>query len=273
MTAAVATAALLLGCARAPSPLTPTWSGSIGLPHRGVLTGASDLPGKGDGYDRLRDNGRSFGTARLVGTIRRAAKRVAFERPGSHLRVGDLSAATGGQLSSHASHRTGRDADLLFYLTTPEGAPVRSPGFVHVEADGLAWDGQNRRFLRFDVEREWLLVKALLHDDDARVQWLFVSRVVRAMLLEWALARGETPETILRAAEALAQPRPGGPHDDHLHLRVACADDEVAHGCEPSGPERRWIRPFAAQPPEDDAALALALATPLNGPRTRHTRR
>ena len=70
---------------------------------------------------------------------------------------------------------------------------------MHVGADGLARDEGHARWLRFDVEREWLLVRALLEDPDARVQWIFVSDVVQAMLVEWALARGDSAEIVARA--------------------------------------------------------------------------
>ena len=159
------------GCARAPSPLAPHWAGSIGLPHRGVLTKASELRAEGAGYRLLSpSNERHFGTPRFVAAVERAAAEVNRQRPGSTLTIGDLSAKHGGKIPSHASHRSGRDADLLLYMTTLEGAPVTSSGFVHVGTDGLAFDEAEKRFLRFDVEREWLLVKALVEDPEARVQ-------------------------------------------------------------------------------------------------------
>src|SRR4051794_25498875 len=79
------------GCARAPSPLAPHWAGSIGLPHHGVLTKASELPPEGAGYRTLSSNARHFGTPRFVAAIQRAAAKVAHERPGGVLTVGDLS--------------------------------------------------------------------------------------------------------------------------------------------------------------------------------------
>jgi penicillin-insensitive murein endopeptidase len=263
--AAVATG----GCARAPSPLSPHWQGSIGLPHRGVLTGARELPAEGPGFRVLRANAHHFGTPRFVAALERAAARVAQERPGSRLTVGDLSARTGGRIPSHASHRTGRDADLLLYMTTLEGAPVAASDFVHVGADGLAWDEARQRFLRFDVERQWLLVKALVEDPDARVQWLFASRPVAGLLLEWARARGERGETLVRAMEALVQPAPPAQlHDDHLHVRTACTPDEIAAGCEPSGPARPWLAMPAASRGDAPSTLELvqSLVTPLEPP-------
>lgn len=228
-------------CIRSPSPLTPRSAGSIGLPHRGTLSSPARLPESGPGFTRLRRDARSYGTPRLVGAIRRAASSVATDRPGSVLVVGDLSVAHGGKLLPHLSHRTGRDADLLLYVDTPEGARVTSPGFVHFGADGLAWDPTHRRFLRFDVEREWLLIRSLVEDDDARVQWIFLNHALVPMLIEWARARGEPAATIRRAEAVLLEPKPGGVHDDHTHVRVACSDEEVVQGCEPNGPDRAWF--------------------------------
>jgi penicillin-insensitive murein endopeptidase len=252
------------GCARAPSPLAPQLRGSIGMPHRGVLTDAGHLPRRGEGFRWLREDDRHYALPRFVAALERAAARVARERPGGTLLVGDLSAKGGGQLLPHLSHRSGRDADLLLYLTTLDGAPVESPGFLHVENDGLAWDDAGKRFYRFDVEREWLLVKALLEDEDARVQWIFCGRNVAALLLEWARARGEAGETVWRAQQVLLQPRPGGPHDDHVHVRTACTADEIASGCEWSGPMRAWLKLTpATSPPDTDAELVAEILRPL----------
>lgn len=236
------------------------------MPHRGVLTNPAELPKRGDGFVRLRDDDRNFGIPRLIGAIERAAAKVARERPGGILAVGDLSQRQGGHISGHASHRSGRDADLLLYMTTLDGAPVRSPGFIHVEADGLAWDDASSRFLRFDVERQWLLVKSLVEDTDARIQWVFASEEVEAMLVEWARARGEPADTIVRAMDVMLRPRPGGPHDDHVHIRTACTPEELSAGCEHTGPARAWIEALDKgklfERDTTDADLAMLLAQP-----------
>lgn len=227
-------------CTAAPSPLVPWHSGSIGTPSFGVLAGGVELPRSAVGLTWLRDDDRHFGTRELVGLVTRAAERVARDAPGAPLAVGDLSVEHGGRLLPHFSHRSGRDVDLLFYVTTLGGASVESPGFISVGADGLAWDRKGKRWLRLDVERQWLLVKALVEDEQALVQWIFVHRNVEAILVEWARARGEGTETLYRAMTVMHQPTPGGLHDDHLHVRVACTHDEIAQGCLPSGPERSW---------------------------------
>jgi penicillin-insensitive murein endopeptidase len=237
------------------------------MPHRGVLTDGAELPRDAEGIRWLRGNDRHWAAPRFVGALERAAARVSASRAGPPLVIGDLSVRYGGQLPEHMSHRTGHDVDLLLFVTTLSGAPVASPGFVRFDADGLAWDETHERFLRFDVERTWLLVKALVEDDDARVEWIFVSRPLQGLLTEWARARGDSTETIFRAERLMLQPGPPAEtHDDHLHVRTVCDAAELARGCEPTGPVRPWM-PVAvrAEPePEDDAAIAQELLRPLD---------
>lgn len=269
----VALSWLALGCVRAPSPFTPFWSGSVGVPHRGVLTGGVELPESGDGFRWLRHDDRHFALPRFASVIEHAARTVAQTRPGATLFVGDLSRQGGGQLLPHFSHRSGRDADLLLYVMTVDGAPIESPGFVRFDADGLAFDDKSGRYLRFDVEREWMLVKALVEDPDAKVQWIFVHHAIEAMLVEWARARGESTDTILHAELVMAQPAPPAePHDDHLHVRTACTRDEALHGCEPNGPTREWLEegtPLGPEPADDE--LVAELSRPLEPPQASTT--
>lgn len=263
LAALFASAAASSGCVHAPSPLVPAWHGSIGTPSRGVLVDGAQLARDGDGLRWLRGDDRHWGSPRFTAAIERAASRVAHERPGANLLAGDLSIATGGgPLAPHFSHRSGVDADLLLFVTTLEGAPVDSPGFVHFGADGLARDEARARWLRLDLDREWLLVRALLEDPEARIQWIFVSDVVQALLVEWALARGDSVETIRRAQTVMHQPNPGGVHDDHLHVRTTCAPEEMVAGCEPIGPRRPWLSYTVTLPPDSTADLALALMRP-----------
>ncbi len=255
----------LIDCARAPSPLMPSWHGAIGTANRGVLRDGAQLPADADGLRWLRKDDRHWGLPRFTGAISRCAAKVAGDRPGARLYAGDLSTrAGGGPLLPHFSHRSGVDADLLLYVTTLQGAPVDSPGFVQVGADGLAPDEAHSRWLRFDVRREWLLVKCLVEDPQARTQWIFVSDVIQALLVDWAIAGGEPLETIRRAEQVMLQPHPGGVHDDHIHVRTACSPDEMVAGCEPSGPRRDWLSYEIPQQNDSDEELALALFRPLD---------
>jgi penicillin-insensitive murein endopeptidase len=172
--------------------------------------------------------------------------------------VGDISPRWGGGTSGHRSHRTGRDADLLIYVLTPEGRSVPSPGFVRFGPDGLA-EIEKGKYLRVDVPREWQLVKALVSSPEANVQWLFFARWLEALVIEYARARGEDPELLWYAESVLLQPGDSEAHDDHLHLRVACTPDEAVAGCLGGGPYWPWIPqlPQLVTPPDADLTDAI----------------
>ncbi len=254
-------------CFGMPNPLAPSLGGSVGVPHRGVLTEAVALPQRGDGFRRLRKNDVRWGNPRLIGSIERAAARVAKERPGgARLLVADISAKSGGRIPRHRSHRTGRDADLLFFALRADGRSVASPGFVHYRSDGFA-EHDKGAFVRFDVARNWLLVRALVTDPEASIQYLFVARWLEALLIEYAIAADADPEVVWRAELVLRQPGDSAPHDDHFHIRIACTPAEMAGGCEGGGPQRPWLplpQPTAITDGHILAALFDGLAEPVD---------
>ena len=233
---------LLGGCFSAPTPLAPGLAGSVGMPNLGVQTGAVELPEQGKGFERYRPKGKHhWGRPRLVSALTRIAGEIDAELPGGVLVIGDLGARSGGQIPGHASHRSGRDVDLLFYALTPAGAPIPSPGFVRYEADGLAVVPDAQDYVRLDVAREWLLVKKLVTNSEIGVQFLFISRPLEALLMDYARSRGEPLELQYRAQTVMLQPGDSLPHDDHLHLRIACAPDEIPGGCSGGGPYWEWL--------------------------------
>jgi penicillin-insensitive murein endopeptidase len=207
-----------------------------------VQTGAIELPESGDGFARFRSQGGHYwGQPALVNGLREAARSVQSELPGGPpLIVGDLSARYGGKVTRHYSHRSGRDVDLLWYVTTPDGRPLRNTSFVHLGNDGM---GRAPRlgYVQLDVPREWLLIKSLLTSERLEVQWLYSSSVVEALVLDYALAKGEDSELIWRAQTVMLQPKDGLPHDDHLHVRIACPRESAAQGCEGGGPYWAWL--------------------------------
>ncbi|HRE92347.1 MAG TPA: endopeptidase, partial [Myxococcota bacterium] len=73
---------------------------------------------------------------------------------------------------------SGRDADLAFYLSAPGGGFADPPQMSAVGADGRAGG------LDFDLDRNWRLVEAMLTDEVAQVQWIFVANHLRAALLD-----------------------------------------------------------------------------------------
>ena len=254
-------ACALSGCFAAPSPLAPQFEGSVGYPSLGVQTQAVELPARGSGFVRYRPNSQHyFGVPRLVAGVQNAAAQVEQRLGGKvPLVIGDLSAARGGKIKGHASHRTGRDVDLLLYVTTPAGVPVPSPGFVKLGADGLGYVESTQTYVRFDVARQWELIKALLLDDSLGSQLMLLSQELEAQLIDYALARGEPAELIFRAQSLLLEPRDSLPHDDHLHLRVACLPIERVSGCDGGGPAWSWL-PGTPENAELDAAFLQQLS-------------
>jgi penicillin-insensitive murein endopeptidase len=222
----------------------------------------------GPGYRWFNPMGQHYGVPRLVEALASAAAEVERQRPGgAPLMVGDLSRRTGGRIPRHASHRSGRDVDLLFYSETTAGEPLTTSGFIKFGPDGLAFVPNDRgggRYVRLDLAREWLLIKALLTAPRANVQWMFVSLPVEALITDYARARGEDSDLVWHAETVMLQPRDSLPHDDHLHLRTACLPDEAIAGCEGGGPYWPWLPPLpSTPPPETDDALAVALLTPI----------
>jgi penicillin-insensitive murein DD-endopeptidase len=236
---------LCSGCIGTPTPLHPHLQGSIGFPHSGVQTNSIELPVSGPGFLRYRPVERVYwGQPRLVHAIATTARQVKTRFAGGPpIVLGDISARGGGNIPRHNSHRTGRDIDILWSVMTPEGQPVRSPGFIKVGPDGLAIDPSNARYYRLDLERQWQVVRALL-ESEALVQWLFCATWIEAMLIEYARALGEPDDLIWRAQTVLLQPADSLPHDDHLHLRVACSPEQAVTGCLGGGPHWEWLPPL-----------------------------
>jgi penicillin-insensitive murein endopeptidase len=198
-------------------------SQSIGGPNSGRLRNAAELPLNGFGYTLVTPGRRrNFGTDDLVeGLIDAAAKLKRSDAEAPPLSIGDLSARNGGNVSDHASHENGRDADLVFYWTDDQGKPVPSDAFVPFDDKGRGRRGAQK--IRFDAARNWALVKTLLSSPiiGDQVEYLFVSEGVERLLLRQAQQSGEDPGLIAHARRVLARPGPGvAPHNDHFHLRL-----------------------------------------------------
>jgi penicillin-insensitive murein DD-endopeptidase len=265
---ACAWASLALSCSYTPSPLAPHCTGSVGTPTHGVLSAGIELPMSGPGYRWFNPGGHHFGVPRLVEAVASAAGEVDRQRPGgAPLMIGDLSRRTGGRIPHHASHRSGRDVDLLFYAETTAGESIVNPGFFKFGPDGLAFVPNERgggRYIRLDLARQWLLIKALLAAPQANVQWMFVSLPVEALITDYARSRGEDAEVVWHAESVMLQPKDSLPHDDHMHLRTACTPDEAVVGCEGGGPYWSWLPALPTEaPPETDDTLAIALMSPI----------
>jgi len=233
------------GCFNTPTPLAPGLRGTVGVPNRGVLTDSQELPVRGPGFVRFRPmSSHYFGSPRLVRALQNAAQDVRRLAPGgAPLSIGDLSAKTGGRIPGHDSHRSGRDVDLLFLVTTPAGASVQSPGFVRFQGDGLARVDGTTDYVRIDIAREWILLRSLLTSPEIDVQFMFWCHELEALLIDHARALGEPDALVWQAETVMLAPSDSLRHDDYVHLRIACAPDEGVAGCSGGGPRWQWLPP------------------------------
>jgi penicillin-insensitive murein endopeptidase len=58
----------------------------------------------------------------------------------------------------------------------------------------------------------------------------------------------------------MLQPGDSLPHDDHLHLRIACSPDEIQSGCSGGGPYWEWLPALPQETPALDRALLEQIA-------------
>jgi murein endopeptidase len=176
---------------------------AIGLPHRGVLLNAVQMP-EGEGYD-LVDAAHSWGTLETIVTLSLVLERLHREDPSAPvLQVGQLSSERGGWLKRHKSHQTGRDVDLgLFYL------------------DGVHWYAKATAS-NLDVARTFKLVSMLV--DTELVEYVFADRSIIQMLREHAQSLGTSAQQQQRlfydrAASPDGAVRHAWGHSTHLHVR------------------------------------------------------
>lgn len=194
---------------------------SIGSPTEGHLLGGTRI--EESPWLRIvpchRDEDVRWGLESLVSLIDRAARGVRKQFPDSVLSVGHISRHDGGEVDMHASHESGRDADLGFYVVNQQGKSIFAEHFVPFLGDGTApsWPGA-----KFDDARNWALVAGLVGDGRARVSYLFVASPLRARLLTYAQRIGAPYSIRVRASEVMAQPHGSLPHDDHFHVRISC---------------------------------------------------
>jgi len=241
-------------------------STSMGGPNDGRLSGAVPLPLDAPALlsNPRRPNETAYwGTVELVRMLVRAAAVVERELPGGTLTVNDLGFREGGDIPHHGSHTAGRDVDVLFYLLdAPAGAPRPGIG-APLDPTGMGTDfgelvdPSDDVDVWLDVPRTWRFVQAILEDEEALVQRIFVVEHLRAILLAHAEAIGAPEAVRVRFADVTCQP--SYPHDDHLHVRLFCTDEDLGAGCADGPPMYPWRR----------AQLRAAGIAPVFAPRAR----
>lgn len=194
---------------------------SVGSPTDGHLVGGAHL----DETTELRicpayeAGDVRWALESLVALLNKASREVAKKFPGSVLNVGHLSRSGGGEIDRHASHETGRDADVGFFARTTPGKSLLLDQFVAFRPDGTSAEMPGARF---DDARNWAVVASLVSETRAHVTHIFVAAPLRARLLAYAEKNGAPASLRLHAAQLMAQPHGSLPHDDHFHVRIAC---------------------------------------------------
>lgn len=250
----------------------PDRSTSIGTPVEGRLDGSVALPMKGPGFvfNPAKNPEARHGTIELVQALIRAAAAVHAKHPGHPLTINDIAMPRGGDIPGHASHRSGRDVDVLFYLVhedTGEPFPAKP---IPIEFDGTGDDYRDLSDpdddvpVRLDVAKTWAFVEALVSDPEAHINRIFVVEHVRAMLLEHAKEIGAPEAARERFGHLSCQP--GFPHDDHFHIRFFCSPDDAAAGCEDTRPIYPWHQAHLKA-----AGVVARIAGPRTKPRPKLT--
>ena len=236
-------------------------STSIRNPNDGALRGGVPLPLTAPGlrFNPGRNQDARYGTLEMVRGLVDAASRVDRELGGLPVTFNDLSYEQGGPIPRHRSHQSGRDVDVLFYQLGPDGKPIEGVGaFFDRSGAGMNFrdlaDPSDDVALQLDIPRTWLFLQALIEDDDAQLQDIFVAEHLRALLLDYAQSHDVPEATVARFADMSCQP--SYPHDDHFHFRFFCAPDDIPKGCRDSEPMYPWQR----QRLEDAGVRPLALA-------------
>ena len=182
----------------------------------------------------------NYGTPEMIALLERAAATVGHFVEGPPLVLGSLSKEHGGKMNPHKSHQAGRDVDILFYVVSPKGERKRARGFYEFDGQGRCLH-QSCAGWKFDVQRNWWLVRTLLWSKRPQVQYIFVSNPLKRLMLEYAKRRHEHPEILRRARRAMAEPGNSSPHADHFHVRVFCGKQDRVAGCRDGGPRWDWI--------------------------------
>ncbi len=254
---------------------SPKGSTSLGGTSGGKLLAGVEIPLKGKGwafFEHIAERKTNYGTKELAALLERVAARVVDAYPGSVIGCGNFNFQEGGKIPWSVSHQAGRDADLGMFAVDARGKPVNLRNFVAFGPDGTA--RAHGKTVTFDDARNLALVRALLEDTEAPVQWIFVADWLKGRLVERARLDGASPELLRRLDETLKQPSDSNPHADHFHVRIYCSVEDRLHGCLNWGPVRDWVdagdAAFLAHVEAlvgvmrmDDAALRLAAVDKL----------
>lgn len=207
----------------APSKVRPASrvARSVGAPNQGRLEGGVELKSSPSMryLSAYENTSAHFALPQMVALLDRSSRHVQKRFPGSVMGIGHLSNQNGGDIDRHASHETGRDADVAFYAKDAKGKPVLLPSLTRFDRLGRA---EGHPGVTFDDARNWELVVALVNDPEVRIGSLFVAPFIRVRLLAFGTKLGTDASTMGKVRTVLIQPKGALLHDDHVHVRIGC---------------------------------------------------
>ncbi len=184
---------------------------SVGAPNLGLLINGVPM-GESAAWVVL-DPAGAYGTEETVRSIARIIERAHEKFPDTKpLAIGHISAQHGGHLSPHKSHQAGRDVDIAYYLTQGQRGLVAETTTTLSGAE------------------TWVMVKTALLETP--VEMIFMDNGVQRLLVDHALAHGESPEFIdevflVRGKNPAAPIRHLHGHHNHFHVRFHSPNAEA----------------------------------------------
>jgi penicillin-insensitive murein endopeptidase len=187
---------------------------AVGFYAEGKLINDLFFPFVGEGFLKVfRDRKRNYATDYLYSVISYGAKELQRRYPdGERVQIGDISKQGGGQLSRHASHQNGLDADLSYFRKDRrEMDPEGFGGFDEVFVKN------GKVTANFDVQRNYEIIKSYV--STSTVGRVFMDAQIKTKLCEYAESLNGLTDL---DKETLRRMRPLENHKDHMHLRIKC---------------------------------------------------
>jgi penicillin-insensitive murein endopeptidase len=173
---------------------------SVGNPNAGLLVNGHQAQ-KNEFFAPIAP-ATAWGTEETLGYLEAALHQVHAAIPATPaLALGDISAQSGGPISPHLSHQSGRDVDIAYFYV-----------------------GEQRWYRRgnaesLDLPRNWAFIRALLTETD--VEFIFMDHPIQGLLHDYALSIGEDRAWVdgLFGHGERAIIRYARGHATHVHVR------------------------------------------------------
>lgn len=193
---------------------------AVGSVSVGTLMQAAALPKEAPGFLKISDfRDRGYGTTTLVTLLLQTAVKVANAYPGGErFQVADLSAKNGGEVTLHASHENGTDADVFYFR---KNRKEQHPDYNGFEENFVytGSDGKPKLSGNFDVERNWAAMKNLV--SSGKIGRIFADQTIKSAFCSYAKQMGEFSSQ----TETLRRIRHWPNHKNHFHVRIKCPKD------------------------------------------------